>query len=322
MCSSMEDLLDAHARLRVAARARQAGFIPSPEAEEATRERITPVHREGTVHAAKHTGRVAAVFAWRHDPSPWYGAPVSSVLIDYELDVPHIDRWLAEVLDEELPRMEADLDLLVDASYVEALRALRARGVGVNSLQLAGDPKRALARLVARSDPPRDLSPWGVTLEPLTPERLDESLALHRETFAAHPEHCWFGANDAHLARMRRLSTEDLDRPEHLQRALIGDGRLLGHLSASVRPDPSFGRVAGMSLVLAPSLRGRGILRSLYRLLLEGMVARGAQSFRGGTSQPAVIRIGAEMGRPLHAYVMRRRTFFPDAHFAPYPLPT
>jgi GNAT superfamily N-acetyltransferase len=243
------------------------------------------------------------------------------VAIDYDLDFVSVDAWLAAVLDDELPAMIADLDLLLDVSYVAAFRALRARGVGLSSLQLLGEPERALTRLCRASDPPRDLSRWGVEMVPLTADRVDEAIGLTRAIFLAHPEHCWFGATESHLARMRGMLVADVARAEHLQRALVRDGRLLGHVSASVRDDAFFGPVAGMSLALAPELRSRGIARSLYRRLLEGMIERGARIFRGGTSQPAVIRIGAEMGRPLQAFVMRRRTFFGDAHFAPYEVP-
>lgn len=314
-----EVLLEAHADLRLAALARHELFVGGIGARAHVIERLLPIHREGTVRVAESRGRAVAVLAWRHDPEPWYGQPVSSVALDYDARYPRIEAWLDEVLDVELPRMEADLDFLLDANYREAFRAFRARGVGIDSLQLFGRPKEALARLLADRDVPRDLSQWGVSSEPLTPELIDAVLALSRETFRREPQYCWFGANEAFLRYKKAELERDLAHASHVQRVLFRDGRVVGHCSASVRPDdPLWGPIAGLSLNLVPELRGRGMLRALYRDLLEAAVERGARAMKGGTSQPPVIHLAALMKRPLHALVLRRNARTPESHFAPY----
>jgi GNAT superfamily N-acetyltransferase len=84
-------------------------------------------------------------------------------------------------------------------------------------------------------------------------------------------------------------------------------------------PDnPFFGPLAGMTLLLAPALRGRGLLRALYAHLLDQMIARGAHTFRGGTSQAPVMRLAVEMERPLQGWLLRRRAHFPVSHFGAF----
>lgn len=300
-----EAILEAHVDLRLAAFARHNGYAGGDRARTWVREKIEPLHREGAVRFAESNGRVRGVLAWRHDPSPWYGAPVSSVAIDYDACDP---RWIDAVLDEELPRMEADLDLLLDTTYTDAYRALRARGVGVGSLQLFGRPDVALERL----------GPARVELIRMERAHIGAVLELHRRTFEAEPEHCWFGANRGFLEHMQKRTEEDIELASHGQRVLIANGRVAGHVSATVKDDPLWGPTAGMSLVLAPELRGRGLLRGIYRQLLEDAIANGARQMKGGTSQPPVIKLAALMERPAYALVMRRSAAFPDSHFAPY----
>lgn len=311
------DLVDAHTALRLATLSRHPWYVGSPGAHEALRERLAPIHREGTVCVAEHAGRVSGVLAWRHDPDQsQFGLPVSTVAIAYDERWDGAEGWLGSVLDRELPRMEADLDCLVDVAYREAFRALRARGVGLDSVQLLGDPREALARLTAdREVPPL---PDGLAIRPLERAQLNESVALFRDAFTREPQFCWFGADERHLARLHRALEQDLDEGVEGHFAMVRDGRVLGALDSTVRDDPFFGRLAGVGLVLAPELRGRGLLRPIYRHLLESMIDRAAVAFRGGTSQPPVMRLGRILGRPCAAWIMRRGAPFPASHFAAY----
>jgi GNAT superfamily N-acetyltransferase len=318
-----EAVLEAHADLRLAALGRHALFSPTPGARAHVLEKLGPVHREGTVRTAELGDRLVAVLAWRHDPDPWYGQPVSTVALDYDPRWDGIVRWLDGVLDAELPRMVADLDLVLDARYREAYRALRKRGVGLDSLQLFGDPREGLSRLLADRDVPSDLSRWGFELTPLEPHEIDEVIALSRASFVREPQYCWFGANESFLVNKRAELERDLASDAHVQRVVRTKDGIRGHFSASVRrDDPLWGPVAGMSLNFAPELRGRGMLRAVYRHLLEAAIDRGARAIKGGTSQPPVLHLAAVMRRPLHAVIMRRGAKTPEAHFAPYEAPT
>ncbi|MEQ8722187.1 MAG: hypothetical protein RID81_12950 [Sandaracinaceae bacterium] len=302
----MDDaLLEAHAQLRRATYRRHPGYVDSEAATESIRAYLRPIHEEGRVAVHEEAGRVTAVLAWRHQEDAWVGEPVSQVAMDLESAPEH---FRAATLDAELPRMEADLDLMLDAHHRATLEALLARGLGVDSIQLLGEPTRARAKLEARPLPP------GITVTPLEARDVEATLALHRETFAREPVYCWFGANPGFLASFEeRLRS---DREGHF--VVRRDGAFAGHVSAAVKESPFWGRAAGMDLVLAPALRGRGLLRGLYASLLDSMIEAEARVFKGGTSQPPVLRLAREMDRTLFAIHLRRGATLPHAAFEGY----
>ncbi|MCB9592646.1 MAG: GNAT family N-acetyltransferase [Sandaracinaceae bacterium] len=307
-----EHVLEAHVDLRLG-NARHAPLAGSPRGRAAVRAVLERIHRDGRVCVADDGARVRAVLAWRDDPEPWCGAPVCTVAIDHDSAF-DARGWIADTLDAELPRMEAELDLHLNPVYRDVYRALVARGVGVGSVVLLGEPATALAALGDVGG----LAERGLEVMALEARHLDEALELTRAAFAAEPEHAWFGANEGFLAFLRSRLAGEIERPDHVQRVLLQNGRLLGHASASVDDDPLFGPTAGLGIVLAPELRGRGLSRPIYRALLEEAIAHGARLTKGMTSHPAVLRLGAVMGRRRIGLAMRRGATFGESHFAPY----
>ncbi|MEZ4340002.1 MAG: hypothetical protein R3B82_25555 [Sandaracinaceae bacterium] len=306
------DLLEEQLALRLAAYRSKAPFRGHDTAEAKLRGFLGPIHELGEVRVLRHGSRVEAAIAWRRDDGSWFGPPVYTVAIDQRSGA-DVEGWLAEVLAEVVPTLDADLDLLVDAQYRETYRALGRVGVGVDSIQLIGDVERA-ARELRRAPMPE-----GVRLERLTVDHVEPILALYAETFAAEPEYCWFGAHPSYLSRQREKLEATLASPGHLELVLLTERGPRGHASATVDQENAFwGPTAGMSLCFAPELRGRGVLRPVYGALLDGMRERGAVAFKGGTSQPAVMRLGLEMGRVLQGVNMKRHVHFDEAHFAPY----
>jgi len=297
-----EALLEAHVALRRADLRRFPGFRDGDEATESIRRFLRPLHERGDVWAHEEGGRVTAALAWAHEEDSWVGPPVSRVAMDLEA-APRAFR--EATLDAALPRMEADLELMLDPSHLETRRALLARGLRVDSIQLLGDPGRARAKLQA---PPL---PAGVTLAPLGEEDIEASIALQRATFTREPEYCWFGADPRWLARCEESLRAS--REGHL--AVRRGGAFAGHVSAAIEERPFWGRTAGMFLLLAPSLRGRGLLRPLYAALLDAMIEAEADLFKGGTSQGPVLRLAREMERPLYAIHLRRGATTPPERF-------
>lgn len=308
-----DDLLDAHVALRLAATSAHPCFPADPGAAAAhLTGKLRELHTSGTVRAFRTRAGVQGVLAWCHDPSPWYGVPVSTVAIDIDPSAPGVDDWLAEALDAELPSMEADLDLLVDACYPSVGRALLRRGVGIEAVILVGRAHEALERLSAGDV--RSL-PAGVALGPIAPEHVEALVELERETFAAAPEYCWFGAAPRYLDGYRKELMTAATEGDPLVRVLLVGGEPRGIASGRLRGDPLWGRISALGLTFAPELRGRGLARAVYVDLLRHAVAAGAVAMKGGTSQPGVMRLGVEAGRTLQAVVMRRGATFSAGHF-------
>ena len=310
---SADEVLDAHVALRLAAARSHPCFSGDhAAAADHLRGRLARIHANGTVRPFVRGAGGRGVLAWRHDPAPWYGVPVSTVAIDVDPTARGVDEWLGDVLDAELPRMEADLDLLVDARYPSVARALLRRGVGVEAVILVGPVAVALERLAAGD--PRPL-PAGVTIDAITPDDVEALVALERETFAASPEYCWFGAAPVYLDGYREDLATAARHGDPLVRVVRVDGAPRGVASGRLREDPLLGRISAMGLTFAPELRVRGVARAVYVDLLRHAVAAGAVAMKGGTSQPGVMRLSVEAGRTLQSVVMRRGATFPVGHF-------
>jgi L-amino acid N-acyltransferase YncA len=311
------ELCEAHVALRLAAFGRHAGFVGGARAPDRVRAYLGPHHERGRARAWTRDGRLEAIVTWRFDDAAWFGGAGRNVAIDHRLDGEsrHLDAWLEPVLDEVLAEATGELDLLVDARYDAAHRVLRSR-LGVDSVQLVGDVATARARL--RRAP----VPAGIRLEPMTSEDIEPVMALYARTFADEPQFCWFGAFPARLASQRASLVEAL-AADGIERVLRDDGgRVIGHAGASVDPDnPFWGSSAGMTLCFAPEARGRGVLRAVYGDLLDAMAARGVRVFKGGTSQPAVLHLGRELGRVMHGVNYRREAPFDAAYFGDWLAP-
>lgn len=306
-------LLEEHVALRLAAFRGLSPFVDGPAAEEAVRTYLSAHHANGEVRAWSFDGKLAAIVAWNFVPDTWFGAPSWNVAVDHRTDVPadRVESWLLDALGPALPGLDAEIDLLLPASYRPAFSALRRLGLGIDSVQLVGEVEVALASL---GDSRLSTS---LAIEPLDAESLPAVLGLLERTFADEPEHGWFCALPAFLARQRDELEKSLDDANALQLVVKSGQHVVGHVGATIKLDnPFWGPSASLGICLDSSIRRRGVLRPLYRAFLEGLRARGLRVFRGGTSRPEVMHLGHVMRRTLQGLNLRRNVPFPDAHFA------
>jgi hypothetical protein len=255
-------------------------------------------------------GRLQAfALAWQvYDPMR--AATLTHVLVHREESEAALG-WLAGVLPGFLAPLADDLEAGIPAWDAPLRGLLEASGLSLQSVVLAGRVERALARLVARYDPPRALP--GVALVPMQPGHIDALVALHRRVFSAAPQFCWFGASDAFLEGYRAYLESPPPGPRLV--ALEG-GEVAGYLASRFNlEDPHHGRSAGMDLILDERLRGRGLSKVAYRLLLEAMVAGGIEWIKGTTGQPPVLKLARVMGREAYVATLSRRGFFPAGWF-------
>lgn len=236
-----------------------------------------------------------------HDPMAWFGGPVTLGWLDGPVGAPL--EPLAALIDAHHDALGPDSLIECPTDDRPLIEMMIARGFGIDSVIQVGDARHAARVIGAGPLPP------GV--EPLGDEHIAGVIALHREVFSAEPEWCWFGAAPAHLQRM----AEDLARASEGHFVLVEDGAVVGHIGAELRADDFWGPTGGLELVLARRLRGRGLARSLYRVALRSLVARGARTIKGGTSQPAVLALGRALGRSWHAFNLRRGVRFAPDHF-------
>lgn len=301
--------------LRMQTLARVPGFRGGAAAEAQLASLWTRAESLGVVHLHRPDAQLVAF----RDPVTWFGGPATLCFVDRD---PRSElglraavaavRACRDVLDETTW-------LEVDAYDLELVHALIAEGFGIDSVQQLGDARLALERLIAEKDPP--LTVPGLTIEDARLGDVDPIVLLHQAAFSRHPEHCFFGAYREHLLRLRDDVHATIRQAANLGREPLhwvvrGRGKVLGHVEAEVTHDhPWWGNVAGLALVFDPSIQGRGVVKTAYRVALTLAVARGAERIKGGTSQPAVLGLGQVMGRPWLSIGLRRHTHYPPQHF-------
>ncbi len=308
--------------LRLAAFRHLAAFRDTPSGRRAVREHLATqldrAERTGEVEVLRRAGAPVAFALWAFDEDSWFRTPTTQVTFDLDPGDAQARAWLLERLDAWAPDLDASTDLMMDPRHTALLPDLEARGFGLTSALLVGQVAPALDRLVARYDPPSDLAHLGLTLRPVTtPADVDALVALKRRVFAEVPDHCWFYLNPGFAEAEREGLLADLGGGAYWLVARP-DGAVVGTFGASFQLDGVlWGPCAGVDLALDPSVRGQGVVKTAYRLLLEAAAAHGCVAFKGGTSQPAVMHLSRVMGREPHALELRRAPKFPRQHFAP-----
>lgn len=274
---------------------------------------------EGQLWTRVVDGRLTAAVAAYPDPGSWYGVPVHAVAVTIDDAAPGAAAWLVERLRAlATARGLAALDLHLYTAWRRAIDAVLSAGlgIGVDSVVLVGATEPALAALVAKYDPPRDLAAFGLEAgPPRDVAEIDAIVALERRVFERWPAYCWFGASPQALARTRGTLLDTLRGAGDMAVIRRGD-EALGYVHFGVEIDaPFWGAQAGVGLLLDPSLWGRGLVKTIYRTGLERLVEMGVGVFKGGTSQPPVLGLGRLMGRVALGVHLRAGVPFDRTHF-------
>jgi hypothetical protein len=213
--------------------------------------------------------------------------------------------WTAATLAEVAGFVGPSAEFHLPAWDAVSRGALRDRGLGVLYAHLAGPARGALDALVAAYDPPLDLRRAGLDLRLATPDDAEAVSALDLRVFSEEPIFAWFAVLPAFRDGAADRVREGL--AHGLTWLVLRDGALVGQGGGSLRdPDVHCGSSIGVGMVLDRSIRGRGVVHTLYRLCLEGAVGRGARFLKGTTGRRSVLRLGGRMGRQATGVIMRR----------------
>ena len=291
------------------------------------------VHRDGAgeLHTDYQGDRLRGyMMIWRQATS-WYGAPVQYCALDFDWTDPSAVMWATQKLLELRPLLNDDCELMMSARYSTILGVALGTGFGVDSVILLGDPRLSHQRLIELHNPPTLLAHLNLDIRPIASRReVEHIIRLKRDYFTAHPEYCWFGAHEEHLkhhraelesaalrSRRPRRDGEE-DHPTRLW-VIYRERTFLGNFSYTAQSSsPLWGHSAGLDIMLHPLIQQQGVVKTVYRIMLESMIERGVEVYKGGTAQPAVMGLGKQMERPLFSWVLRKHTAFAPDHFSQY----
>lgn len=303
------------AAMRLAARRAVEPALGAPSLELCVEAAVRSAAARGAWRLCRRGGAVVAAVMWSHDEDSWFGEPVTRVWLDAAPGDVDALRWLVAELPDVFRSAGPTLFCMLEAAHVAPLLGVAlASGGAIDSVMLAGQTAPARVGL-GRVDAAARLAAADVTLGRGVAADLPAISELDQAAFTKNPEYCWFGANPEFLVHQRaelEAAVGAGDPPWVFERG----GRVLGWFRASVSPNPEWPPHAGIGVVLAPELQRRGLLRVAYAVMLDQLDTAGVEWFRGGTSQPAVMKLGHDMKRRLCGVHIRAVSGFGPEHFA------
>ncbi|MFT4705604.1 MAG: GNAT superfamily N-acetyltransferase [Bradymonadia bacterium] len=302
--------------LRLASLRRLGGHVDHEGAHKAMAEFVDEsvqlASRDGGTRQLAPSGDVLAHVTWGRVADSWYGQPTTRLLVDAA--GPEHHEWLAATLREVLPTLDDTVDLQLFVDYASLIPVFEELGFGLDTVVTVGQLDDAIAALPesALQRP----SALGLRVAPLAEADIAPLVDLERAYFAAYPEYCWFGTNDGYLGKRAEMLAENVDKP--WRRSVFYGDTLVGGVGVDVHDSPFWRDVSGADLTFAPPYIGKGLATWAYAYCLRAARTAGSTTFRGGTSQIAVLTLGARMGRRAESFIIRKNVHFPRAYFTPH----
>lgn len=185
------------------------------------------------------------------------------------------------------------------------LRVFLRNGFHIDCVIQVGEVKSCYQNLMQKRKPPKDFKMWGLRVSPLrTRAEVKEVLAIEHKEFSRNPQFGWFIA----LPSVRRRRRQSLMKKISMKGRYVlknGDGKVVGYFSCQAGFEERLGSKAGIGLVLSQEIQGKGLLKAIYRFILEDLRERNIRIFVGGTSQIPVMKFSRLMGRINAVYLLR-----------------
>ncbi|MBI2521848.1 MAG: hypothetical protein HYV97_15640 [Bdellovibrio sp.] len=180
-------------------------------------------------------------------------------------------------------------------------KTLKEAGFNTKYEILYGKTIPALHALIKKKNPPLDLHHLGLEIKALqTLHEVNLALRLQKIVFSAEPQHGYF----AHTATSLRNDRKEYLRVIRKKRGRIlgvfKNKKMLGFMGVIIQENPDVSsKSAGFTFCLHPSVRGLGVSKTGYRILLSYLKDMKVVEFSGGTSRPEIKSLGKLMKREM-----------------------
>ena len=189
---------------------------------------LARAEQTGRVCALFEKGQCRAVVLQSHNEPSHVGYKVESLDIHFCPDDRLAINWVEETLLDLSLTQNLRQILTLSGCHVQLLPTLERIGIGVDAVGLIADTDSSLNNLVEVKNPSEDFKKADLSYAPMAQEHIEAVVALRKRTFVAHPEYCWFGAGETHLAGYRKRMSEAIAR-EHLWWVLLEGERVVGN---------------------------------------------------------------------------------------------
>jgi hypothetical protein len=327
-----EDLISNLALLRFQAHISHADHQTTKKAFDVTRSflqrgyHLIKEKHKGQLYTHYRDERLKGYLMHWFQEESWYGPPIQNCVLDFDWKDPNAVLWATQKLLEVQPYLGPHCELMLNAKYASILGVSLGAGLQMDSVVLLGTPKESLHQLNLQCAPPSHLGFMNLEIHPMMNRReVEQAVKLKRQYFTSNPQFCWFGAHDVHLKQYKEELVEAIrsrrrgHKGKNQAWVIYREDTFLGVFSYNEdESHPLWGHLAGVDIMLHPRIQKRGVVKTVYRIMLESMIEHGVSIYKGGTSQPAVMNLGSLMKRPLFSWVLRKKTAFHSTHFSPY----
>ena len=314
------ETIDSMALLRHQSFARLPLYNDSQEALAKQRNYINrateKAEQTGAVHL-KHDGtQVQAFLLYWTEKESWYGVETQNCIIHSRPSEEAGLAWLKSCLENEVSNFNTNFDLILDASDVDIRQFFLNAHFHIDALILIGETAVALQQLSNKPKQARTKD-LGLEVVPLKDhEFITEVSELKQKVFSQNKA-CWFALNPQFIINENEALRESLDQNQPLY-LIKSAGKTVGYFGSHIEDTNTYwGSVGNLEFVLDPSIQGKGLARELYRIVLSDLHSAGTKTFKGGSSNPAVLHLSKTMGRQLSATVIRKGPSL-KRDFAPY----
>ena len=261
----------------------EKGDLGPGELHPVVRQKISQLIEEDKCHYYQgDEGELKGFFA----PHSFYDSFFGQNCKSYYLYCDPSDRvsvdWMNERIQSQVDEPDSDHIVFLPASLAMLLPEWMKKGYGIDAIGLGGSPRRALelvkslkkgqANLLAEED---------IEVEQfLDVKLLPDVSALRDRVFKEYPEACTFYFNPGVREEFEAFTKERIRTGK--QWTIRKNGELVGFFGFGVSEDKEFGKCANMDFAVDASLRGIGMGWLAYRMMLESMVAKGINRFKGG----------------------------------------
>lgn len=223
----------------------------------------------------------------------FYGNVLTQYVVDYDLRFEdEAIKFICEKLDGEA--LSDDFRLIEVFSPCYKLKTTLEENWRVAATSYGGDPSISLPKAADRSE---NLSLKNLEfVEAQSLEELEEVMSIKMAAFRKEPDLCWYWKCDQYQTQEFMRLVNSLSRSETF---LVKEGqRVVGYGGLSVeKKNPYWGTTSGIDIALVDEFRGQGLSYSIYQFLLEKMVDRGVEFYKGATANPGVIKVSQYLER-------------------------
>jgi len=316
------EIINEMVRLQILQNRRHRGFLNTAKSTKAIKKMVSKFYHEasesGVVESYWHRGKLQAIFLIFEEKNSSLGKTEHKI---YSVENPRSKKswnWIKSNLKKYSHSYGKDSTYWLHGQDKARLLFFEKTGFNIEALIQMGVPSVGLRKLERSYKPKGSFEEFGLTCGSIkTKGEVDEVMKIYKTYFTKNPQFCSFATNPDYLKSFKKELVEAKKSGDsHVYIIKDKKRKVLGMFSMSLGVDPFFGKRAGMEFIFSKALIGKGYSKVAYKILFKKMIEEDVRYYFGGTSQPAVIKLGKLMERwPLGFLLSYGKGYFPRSHF-------